>query len=60
METLPKISLTRLFEDMDDPRVVGRCSYPLVELVLIGICAVLCGAETGRRCGAQAYGRCIW
>ena len=46
METLPKISLTRLFEDMDDPRVVGRCSYPLVEVVLIGICAVLCGAET--------------
>ncbi|PLS67433.1 MAG: hypothetical protein CV045_13665 [Cyanobacteria bacterium M5B4] len=31
---------------MDDPRVVGRCSYPLVEVVLIGICAVLCGAET--------------
>lgn len=46
MENLPKISLTRLFEDMDDPRVVGRCSYPLVEVVLIGICAVLCGAET--------------
>ena len=46
MENLPKISLTRLFKDMDDPRVVGRCSYPLVEVVLIGICAVLCGAET--------------
>jgi len=46
MDELPRISLTRLFEDMDDPRVVGRCSYPLVEVVLIGICAVLCGAET--------------
>lgn len=46
MENLPKISLTRLFEDMDDPRVVGRCAYPLVEVVLISICAVLCGAET--------------
>lgn len=46
MDDLPKISLTRLFEDMDDPRVVGRCTYPLVEVVLIGICAVLCGAET--------------
>jgi predicted transposase YbfD/YdcC len=46
METLPKVSLTRLFEDMDDPRVVGRCTYRLVEVVLIGICAVLCGAET--------------
>lgn len=46
MESLPKVTLTRLFEDMDDPRVVGRCTYRLVEVVVIGICAVLCGAET--------------
>ena len=46
MDNLPKISLTRLFEDMDDPRVVGRCTYSLKEVVLIAICAVLCGAES--------------
>ncbi|HEX2908272.1 MAG TPA: transposase family protein, partial [Phototrophicaceae bacterium] len=46
MENLPRTTLSHLFEDMDDPRVVGRCTYPLVEVVLIGICAVLCGAET--------------
>ena len=46
MDNLPKMSLQRLFEDMDDPRVVGRCTYRLVEVVLIGICGVLCGAET--------------
>ena len=46
MSDLPKISLTRLFADMDDPRVVGRSTYPLVEVVMIAICAVLCGAET--------------
>lgn len=46
MDSLPKVTLTRLFEDMDDPRVVGRCTYELVEVVVIGICAVLCGAET--------------
>src|SRR5579862_7253728 len=46
MDSLPKISLQRLFEDMDDPRVVGRCTYPLTEVVLIGICGVLCGAES--------------
>jgi len=45
MEDLPKISLTRLFDDMDNPRVVGRCTYSLKEVVLIGICAVLSGAE---------------
>jgi predicted transposase YbfD/YdcC len=46
MDTLPKISLQRLFEDMDDPRVVGRCTYELTEVVLIAICGVLCGAES--------------
>lgn len=46
MNNLPKISLQGLFEDMDDPRVVGRCTYPLAEVVLIGICGVLCGAES--------------
>jgi len=46
MNDLPKISLQCLFEDMDDPRVVGRCTYPLVEVVLIGLLGVLCGAES--------------
>lgn len=46
MNDLPKISLQRLFEDMDDPRVVERCTYGLTEVVVIAICGVLCGAET--------------
>lgn len=46
MNDLPHITLTRLFENMDDPRVVERCTYPLAEVVIIAICAVLCGAET--------------
>jgi len=46
MSDLPKISLQRFFEDMDDPRVVERCTYQLTEVVIIAICAVLCGAET--------------
>lgn len=46
MDDLPKISLQRLFEEMDDRRVVGRCTYPLAEIVMIGICAVVCGAES--------------
>ncbi len=46
MSDLAKLSLQRLFEDMDDPRVVGRCTYRLVEVVMIAVCGVLCGAET--------------
>lgn len=45
-DDLPKISLQGLFEEMDDPRVVGRCTYSLKAVVLIAICAVLCGAES--------------
>jgi len=33
------------FEDMADPRVLGRCDHKLVDIIIIGICAVLCGAE---------------
>ena len=46
MDNLPKISLQRLFAGRDDPRVVGRRTCPLAEVLLIGICGVLCGAET--------------
>ncbi len=31
---------------MADPRVEGRCDYRLVEILLIAVCAVLCGAES--------------
>lgn len=60
MNDLPKISLTRLFEDMDDPRVVGRCTYPLVEVALIGICAVLCGAETWTEVEEFGESKRVW
>jgi predicted transposase YbfD/YdcC len=38
-------SLSAYFEDLPDPRVIGRCEYPLEEIVIIGICGVLSGAE---------------
>src|SRR5574337_681808 len=38
-------SLEHYFGDMPDPRVVGRCDHKLLDIILIAICAVLCGAE---------------
>ncbi len=38
-------SLEAYFGDMPDPRVVGRCEHKLVDIILIAICGVLCGAE---------------
>lgn len=39
-------SLEECFGDMPDPRVVGRCDHALVEILLIAVCGVLCGAES--------------
>jgi|SRR5579859_7288004 len=41
----PFQSLEECFGDLADPRVEGRCSHLLVEIILITVCAVLCGAE---------------
>jgi len=46
MNEQPFASLEACFGDMDDPRVRGRCDHVLVEILLIAVCAVLCGAES--------------
>jgi predicted transposase YbfD/YdcC len=33
------------FQEVNDPRVVGRCDHQLLEIIAIAILAVLCGAE---------------
>jgi hypothetical protein len=38
-------TLTNVFGDMRDPRVVGRCDHKRLDIIVISICAVLCGAE---------------
>ena len=46
MNENPFASLEACFGDMDDPRVQGRCDHILVEILLVAVCAVLCGAES--------------
>jgi predicted transposase YbfD/YdcC len=33
------------FVDLTDPRVEGRSSHKLIDILVIGICAVICGAD---------------
>ena len=33
------------FSELKDPRVVGRCEYPLETVLVIAMLGVLCGAE---------------
>jgi predicted transposase YbfD/YdcC len=37
--------LKRCFADLKDPRVIGRCDHRLLDVVVIALLAVLCGAE---------------
>jgi predicted transposase YbfD/YdcC len=38
-------SISDCFGDIEDPRVQGRCGYPLIEIITIAICAVIAGAD---------------
>jgi DDE_Tnp_1-associated len=38
-------SIHRHFKQLDDPRLDRRKKYPLLNLIFIAFCAVLCGAE---------------
>ena len=46
MNEQPFASLEACFGDMPDPRVQGRCAHRLIDIILIAVCAVLCGAES--------------
>jgi len=41
----PSPALTEYFADLDDPRREGSTDYPLHEIVVLTICAVICGAD---------------
>lgn len=50
------------FSDVSDPRVVGRCSYLLSDILFIGLCAYLTGGSDccdmhlfGSECGTSLY-----
>lgn len=46
MEVLPlRMNIVEIFEELPDFRVRGRTSYPLSEVLVISLCAVLAGAE---------------
>ncbi len=39
-------SLEDAFEELSDPRVVGRCAHKLLDIIIIALCAVMTGAES--------------
>ena len=46
MSNNPIASIENCFGDIYDPRVQGRCDYPLLEIIVIAICAVIAGSDS--------------
>lgn len=40
------LSLEACFSDLPDPRVQGRCDHKLMDILIIAVCAALCGADS--------------
>ena len=40
-----RLALTAAFSEIPDPRVEGRSKYDLVEMLVISVCAMVCGIE---------------
>ena len=45
METGKPVSLAAAFSVIVDPRIVGRSPHDLVEMLVVAVCAMLCGAN---------------
>ncbi|HUG58577.1 MAG TPA: transposase family protein [Candidimonas sp.] len=41
----PAVILIQCLQEIDDPRVTGRCAHALVDILTIALCAVMAGAE---------------
>lgn len=45
MEQKAAITLVEKMVTLSDPRVIGRCDHELVDIVVLALCAVMCGAD---------------
>ncbi len=57
--TLPT-SLEECFSDLPAPRVQGRCDYKLMDILMIAVCAVLCGADSWVGVVTVAKAKAAW
>ncbi len=53
LEAIPTISAH--FSELQDPRVLGRVTHPLINILVIAICAIICGANEWSE--VEAFGK---
>ena len=49
-------TLPEYLKDLDDPRIVNRCRHNLVDILVISLCAVICGADDYT--DIEEFGKC--
>ena len=53
-------SVIDCFADLEDPRIEGRTKHLLIDIVVIAVCAVVCGAETWTAISAFGHAKYEW
>lgn len=54
MDFTPKSTISTHFASLEDPRIDRRKKHLLIDIVVIAICAIICGADSWT--GVQAFG----
>lgn len=57
---LPSSSLLKHFEPLEDPRVGYLVEHPLIDIIALTICAVICGAESWEDIEAYGHSKHKW
>jgi predicted transposase YbfD/YdcC len=60
METGKTVSLAEAFSIIADPRIVGRSTHDLVEMLVVMVCGMLCGADNLVEIQLWAEARLDW
>lgn len=55
-----RLSLAEAFAGLPDPRVAGRSKHDLVEMLVVTVCALLCGVDDFVGIEAWANERIDW
>ena len=53
-------SIISYFAELADPRITGKCDHRLQDIILIAICAVVCGAESWEEIETFGEARAEW
>jgi predicted transposase YbfD/YdcC len=60
MQTQGRLKLAEVFESVDDPRRPGKVAHDLVELLVVAVGGVLCGADTFVEIELWAREKLVW